>query len=230
LRLRMSDRLDLGRQFAFWEIASATAASVLGSDALERANSQTSKENTSRTLDAFKTSGKFPGAVVVLEGVWGTLAVLSGSREAAGPVDLASAARAILAQLKAGDYVAFNAFVDASPQNVATLQGMRLAVRNALKVATTLGFGPRVLHSTGQLQQGGRDSGVFIELWAEPARDLEVPGAPSFATLLRAQALGDFSALDERGCRGVRIALAAPAEQGLRALSDAIQDAVLTQV
>jgi transaldolase/glucose-6-phosphate isomerase len=107
---------------------------------------------------------------------------------------------------------------------------LRLAVRDALKVATTLGSGSRVVHSTGELQQDGPDSGVFIELWAEPVRDLEVPGAVSFGTLLRAQALGDFNALDERRRRGVRITLKAPAEQGLRALSDAIQDAVMAHV
>jgi transaldolase/glucose-6-phosphate isomerase len=230
LRLRMNDRLDLGRQFAFWEIASAAAASVLGIDTDQRPDAQASKQHATRILDAFKSSGKFPDAPATLEGAWGTLHPLSGSRDVAAAVDLASAARAILAQVKPGDYIAFNAFLEMNPENVAALQRLRLAVRDALKVATTLGSGSRVVHSTGELQQDGPDSGVFIELWAEPVRDLEVPGAVSFGTLLRAQALGDFNALDERRRRGVRITLKAPAEQGLRALSDAIQDAVMAHV
>ena len=230
LRLHMNDRLDLGRQFAFWEIATAAAAEVLGIDAFDQPDAQAAKEHATRILGAFKASGKFPDAPATHDAAWGTLYPLSGSPQAAAAGDPAGAIAAILGHVKPGDYVAFNAFVDVNPQNVAALQRMRLTVRNALKVATTLGFGPRVLHSTGQLHKGGPDSGVFIELTAAPARDLEVPGAASFATLFRAQALGDFDALDKRRRRGARIALKVPAEQGLRALADAIQDAVMAQV
>jgi transaldolase / glucose-6-phosphate isomerase len=230
LRLRMNDRLDLGRQFAFWEVATAAAGSVLGIDAFDQPDAHAAKEHATRILDGFKASGRFPEVTTTQEAVWGTLHSLSGSPEAAAARDIASAVAAILERVKPGDYVAFNAFLDMSPANVAELQRIRLTVRNALKVATTLGFGPRVLHSTGQLHKGGPDSGVFIEVTAEPVRDLEVPGALSFATLVQAQALGDFDALDKRRRRGARIALKAPAEQGLRMLSDAIQDAVMAQV
>jgi hypothetical protein len=108
------------------------------------------------------------------------------------------------------------------------LHDIRLKVRDALHVATTVGFGPRFLHSTGQLHKGGPNSGVFFQLTADtPAdRDLAIPGMVTFATLIRAQALGDFESLDSRERRGVRLHLTAPLDEALEALSAAIDDAV----
>jgi transaldolase/glucose-6-phosphate isomerase len=99
-------------------------------------------------------------------------------------------------------------------------------VRNALKVATTVGFGPRFLHSTGQLHKGGPNSGVFLQLTAQPQADLQIPGMVTFGTLLEAQSLGDFESLDKRGRRGLRLHLKAGLPQGLEDLAGAIDDAV----
>jgi hypothetical protein len=108
------------------------------------------------------------------------------------------------------------------------LRALRLKIRNGLTVATTVGFGPRFLHSTGQLHKGGPNTGVFLQLTADtdPAIDLPIPGMPTFGTLLRAQALGDFEALDNRDRRGARIHFSVPLADALDALGAAIDDAV----
>jgi hypothetical protein len=110
------------------------------------------------------------------------------------------------------------------------LHDLRLIVRNALKVATTVGFGPRFLHSTGQLHKGGPNTGVFLQLTYDPSFDLTIPAMGSFRTLERAQALGDFESLDKRGRRGARLHLANPLDLSLAALGTAIEDALSANV
>jgi transaldolase / glucose-6-phosphate isomerase len=106
------------------------------------------------------------------------------------------------------DYFAILAYVPPDRDVVERLQRMRARVRDALGVATTLGFGPRFLHSTGQLHKGGPDTGVFLQITADPAKDLPIPGwDQSFATLITAQALGDLSSLQGNGRRALRLHL-----------------------
>lgn len=229
VRLSMNDRLDLGRQFALWEIATVTAGAILGVDAFDQPDVQESKDNAASIVDNYKTSGKFPEPAPARAEAWAALYPLSGSRDVALGESLQSALAAILGGAGPGDFVAFNAFLEMNPRNAQALDDIRRVVRNALAVATTAGFGPRFLHSTGQLHKGGPNAGVFIELTAEPVTDLAIPGRESFATLLHAQALGDFKSLDDRRRRGARIALKVPVEQGLAALLDAIQDALLVK-
>ncbi len=229
IRLRMSDANDIGEQFALWEIATATAGSLLKIDAFDQPNVQESKDNTKRLLAGFKTSGAFTEAEPALTTESAKLFPLSGSKH----IDLAhdsfeSAIAKIAAQVKPGDYVAFTAYIERDPEHEAKLHAIRLAVRDALKVATTVGFGPRFLHSTGQLHKGGPNSGVFFQLTTDTpaADDLPIPGMASFGTLLRAQALGDFESLDSRERRGTRVHLAQPLPSGLDAFARAIEDAV----
>jgi hypothetical protein len=106
------------------------------------------------------------------------------------------------------------------------LLAMRTTVRDALKVATTIGFGPRFLHSTGQLHKGGPNSGVFFQITYEAPFDVAIPGMVGFRTLERAQALGDFESLDKRGRRGVRVHIAGDLRAGLQALAAAFESAV----
>ena len=226
IRLGMKDRLDIGAQFALWEIATATAGSVLGIDAFDQPNVQESKDNTKRLLAEYRSSGNFAEPPAKLVTPAAAIVPLSGSKDVALGGDLASALAAILAQVKPGDYVAFTAYIDMDPEHIAALHEIRLVVRNALKVATTVGFGPRFLHSTGQLHKGGPDTGVFLQLTADPALDLPIPGMVSFSTLLRAQALGDFESLDKRSRRGARLHFEQPVDQALAALESAIEDAV----
>jgi transaldolase/glucose-6-phosphate isomerase len=232
VRLGMHDRLDIGEQFALWEIATATAGSILGIDAFDQPNVQESKDNTKRLLGEYKEKGSFTEPVPKATNDVASIIPISGSKDVTLGNTLASALSAIFAQVKPGDYVAFNAYIERDPEHEDRLRELRLKVRNALTVATTVGFGPRFLHSTGQLHKGGPNTGVFLQLTADtdPAIDLPIPGMPTFGTLLRAQALGDFESLDNRDRRGARIHFSVPLAQALDALSAAIDDAVAVKV
>jgi hypothetical protein len=228
IRLGMSDRLDIGEQFALWEIAVATAGSVLGIDAFDQPNVQESKDNTKRLLAEYKKTGALPEPEAKQTNEIGKIVPISGSKSVDLGSDLGSALSAILAQVKSGDYVAFTAYIDRSPEHERQLLEIRLKVRDALKVATTVGFGPRFLHSTGQLHKGGPNSGVFIQITADTpkGRDLNIPGMVTFATLIRAQALGDFASLDSRDRRGIQLHITTPLDLALESLASAIDDAV----
>ena len=108
--------------------------------------------------------------------------------------------------------------------NHAALQGIRTRIRDSKKVATTLGYGPRFLHSTGQLHKGGPNSGVFIQITSDDAQDFSIPGEPyTFGVLKAAQALGDFLSLSQRNRRAIRIHLPADVNSGLRQLQEAVE-------
>jgi len=129
----------------------------------------------------------------------------------------------LLSRLRAGrDYFAILAYLPQDSDVEARLQRLRARVRDSHGVATTLGFGPRFLHSTGQLHKGGPDSGVFLQITAEPSKDLPTPGwQESFGTLIAAQALGDLAALQRRGRRVLRLHLA-DLDAGLERLEEMI--------
>ncbi len=226
IRLGMTDKLDIGEQFALWEIATAAAGAVLGIDAFDQPNVQESKDNTKRLLAEFGSRGSFSEPAAALTTPVANVIPLSGSKELHFGAELSSALAAIFAQVQPGDYVAFTAYLEINADHVARLTEIRLAVRNALKVATTVGFGPRFLHSTGQLHKGGPNTGVFIQLTADPAVDRTIPGMGTFGNLLRAQALGDFESLERRGRRGARLHLTEPLVQAFKALEDAVSDAL----
>ena len=225
----MDDPLDIGEQFYLWEIATAAAGSVLGIDAFDQPNVQESKDNTKRLLAEYAANGAFnePEPRVHTGDV--TIFPLSGSRGGALGNDLQSAVNALVETIRAGDYVAFNAYVPMNDENEAALLAMRTMVRDAEKVATTVGFGPRFLHSTGQLHKGGANNGVFFQITYDAPFDLQIPGMVGFRTLERAQALGDFESLDKRDRRGLRIHFAGAATRGLEALAAAIESAVSTK-
>jgi transaldolase/glucose-6-phosphate isomerase len=229
IRLRMNDVLDIGEQFALWEVATATAGAIIGIDAFDQPNVQESKDNTKRILADFRSNGTFGEPTPTLETPSANLIPLAGSKTIAfSGDDLEGALAKIVAQIKPGDYVAFTAYIERDAEHEAALHAIRIAVRDALKVATTVGFGPRFLHSTGQLHKGGPNSGVFFQLTTDTpaADDLAIPGMTSFGTLLRAQALGDFESLDKRDRRGTRIHLTGPLQTALGAFAKAIEGAV----
>jgi transaldolase/glucose-6-phosphate isomerase len=226
VRLALHDAYDIGAQFALWEIATATAGAVLAIDAFDQPNVQESKDNTKHLLDEFAASGSFREPAAAFNDAHAALIPLSGSRERALGSSLASALASVLGQVVAGDYVAITAYLEMNERHQAALQALRLRVRDALHVATTIGFGPRFLHSTGQLHKGGPPSGVFLQLTADPPFALPIPGFGDFRTLERAQALGDFEALDSRGRRGARIHLSGPLDEALAALEAALDEAL----
>jgi hypothetical protein len=116
-------------------------------------------------------------------------------------------ARSVLATVKPGDYIAIQAFIDTESPDVAALQRARMALRDKYRVATTVGIGPRYLHSTGQLHKGGAANGVFLQIVGDDPIDVAIPGRPfGFAQLKQAQAAGDYLALKDKGRRVARVA------------------------
>ena len=225
IRLQMTDALDIGEQFFTWEIATAAAGSVIGIDAFDQPNVQESKDNTKRLLAEYTQNGKFSEPTPKLTASDAAIMPLRGSSQVALGTDLDSAIAAIAAQIRPGDYVALNAYVAMTPEHVAFFRAMRTKIRDAFRVATTVGFGPRFLHSTGQLHKGGPPSGVYLQITADVPFDLEIPGMTGFRTLERSQALGDFESLDKRDRRGARVHFPGNLAHGLAALAAAVDDA-----
>lgn len=143
--------------------------------------------------------------------------------EEAAPT-LNDALRQFLARARSDDYIALMAYLTEDANTTRALQAIRLLLRDRLHVATTLGYGPRLLHSTGQYHKGGPNTGVFLQLTADNSADAQVPGQPyTFGALTRAQALGDLEALRKHGRRVMRVHLGADISGGLQALGKALQ-------
>ena len=226
-RIGLDDPLAVGGEFVRWEIATAVAGIVLGIDPFDQPNVQESKDATRELLEAFRSRGALPQPMPVVSEPG--LAV-TADPEALGetPVSVDGAIAALVRTARAGtDYVALLAYVPPDRDVEARLQRIRARIRDVTGAATTLGFGPRFLHSTGQLHKGGPDTGVFLQLTAEPAKDLPIPGwEETFGTLIAAQALGDLAALQRRGRRAVRLHLG-DLDSGLARL-EALVDAALS--
>ncbi len=226
VRLDMNDEYDLGEQFYLWEIAVAAAGVVLGIDAFDQPNVQESKDNTVALLKEYAQKGSFDEPKADVEGPTFDVTYLSGSRKirAQAPVP---ALAGLFAQMRPHDYNAITAYIARNQTHVELLQELRLKIRDARKVATTVGFGPRFLHSTGQLHKGGPDTCVALQIVADDPEDPNIPGMHvGFRTLLAAQALGDWMSLDQRHRRGVRVHLKGDVEAGLRALIAAADEAL----
>jgi hypothetical protein len=134
---------------------------------------------------------------------------------------------AFLTLIHPGDYFAVLAYVGPDPELAAALQALRQAVMERMRIATMFGYGPRYLHSTGQLHKGGPNSGVLVVFSATPREDLAIPGKPfSFATLELAQAQGDFASLDTTGRRALHVHLPAPDPKLIDQVAGALLDRV----
>ena len=202
----LDDPLDVGAEFVRWEVATAAAGIVLGIDPFDQPNVQESKDATTELLEAYRSRGRLPqpGPLVSEAGI-----SVSADPGPLGdtPVTVDGAVRQLLDLLQPGrDYFAILAYLPPDPAVAERLQRIRNRVRQTHGVATTLGFGPRFLHSTGQLHKGGPDTGVFLQLTADPSKDLPIPGwQESFGILIAAQALGDLTSLQRRGRRAIRL-------------------------
>lgn len=231
VRRVLNDVLDLGAEFFAWEFATAVAGHLMNINPFDQPNVQESKDNTNRLLDEFKQRGTLPVEKALVEEDSLTVYGLSGMEGgvvsfASHTASLSSLMTEFLSKVKAGDYVALLAYIQETQAHDELLQAMRTHLRDSLRVATTTGYGPRFLHSTGQLHKGGSDEGVFLQLTDEDSTDLEIPGEPyTFSTLKQAQALGDFSSLASRNRRAVRIHLGKDTDEGLRKLRAILMDA-----
>jgi glucose-6-phosphate isomerase len=224
--LVLDDPLDVGAEFVRWEVATAAAGIVLGIDPFDQPNVQESKDATKELLEAYRSRGSLPqpGPLVSDAGI-----AVSADAGPLGdtPVTVDGAVRTLLDLLQPGrDYFAILAYLPPDPAIAERLQRIRNRVRQTHGVATTLGFGPRFLHSTGQLHKGGPDTGVFLQLTADPAKDLPIPGwQESFGILIAAQALGDLTSLQRRGRRAIRLHFA-DLDAGLERLEAMVDAAV----
>jgi hypothetical protein len=169
---------------------------------------QESKDNTKRLLEEFKSTGSM---------------TVDGSQ--AEPDDR-DAIAGLLAKVKPGDYVALTEYFVETPKRDELIARIRETIARELRVATTTGYGPRFLHSTGQLHKGGGDNGVFLQLTGGSNRDVPIPDEPfTFGVLARAQAIGDYQSLVSRHRRVASVNLGDP-ERGLQVLLDTVTSAV----
>jgi len=207
--LTMRDKLDLGGEFFRWEVATAIAGGVLGIDAFDQPNVQESKDNTKKVLALFKQKGKLPAAESI-----------PASKAKAGIASL-------LKKAKRGAYFATMAYTARTPGSEAAIAAIRAAVRDKTRIATTAGYGPRFLHSTGQLHKGGPKTGLFLQIVQEDTKDVKIPGQPfSFSVLKQAQSLGDLQSLTSRRLPVLRVTLGRDPAAGWRALAAAAKQAV----
>lgn len=229
IRIGLARPSDIAQEFYRFEFATAVAGAVIGIDAFDQPDVEASKVKTRELTDAYDRDGRLPAEKPVWSGPGVDLYTDPRNADALGRADdLAVWLKAHLGRAGAGDYVALLAYLDRDEANEAALAGIRLAIRDKLKVATCLGFGPRFLHSTGQAYKGGPNSGVFLQITADPARDLPIPGRKAtFGVVEAAQARGDFDVLAERGRRALRVHLkGGDVAGGLARLGEAVRKAL----
>ena len=229
--VEISDLYELFGQIFTWEIATAVAGSVMGINPFNQPDVESAKIETRALTSEYEKSGTLPTRepVLVDNGVklYATPAYAETLKAASSSQTLAGYLRAHLNQLHPGDYFATLAFVPMFDAHEKVIQGFRHKVRDKKRVATCLGFGPRFLHSTGQDYKGGPNTGVFLQITADHARDVDIPGARySFGIVIDAQAAGDLAVLESRGRRALRIHLGADLLVGLDALAAAFDEAL----
>jgi transaldolase/glucose-6-phosphate isomerase len=231
VRIAMKSIDHLGQEFFRFELATAVAGAILGINPFNQPDVEDAKIKTRELTTAFEKSGALPPEQPVMSTPQADLYTddhnAADLRRAGADGDLGSWLKAHLSRSHAHDYVALLAYIERNPAHIGALQHMRLEVRDRRHVATCAEFGPRFLHSTGQAYKGGPDSGVFLQITADDAKDLPVPGQKAaFGVIKTAQARGDFDVLTERGRRALRVHLKGDLEAGLKMLDDAIQSAL----
>jgi transaldolase/glucose-6-phosphate isomerase len=198
--LELRDRYDLGTELFRWEFATAVAGAILGINPFDQPNVQAAKDATKRVLQEYQASGRLPAI------------------EAPGSLT------DLLAEARPGDYLAIMAYLCQAPETEAALTELQRRARAKHQIATTAGYGPRLLHSTGQLHKGGPNTGLFFQVTVAHTDDLPIPGEPySFGVLADAQALGDLQTLQAMGRRVARLHLTEDAGEALKKLASEME-------
>ena len=231
VRIGIRQLRDLGQEFFRWEVATAVAGAVLGINPFDQPDVESAKVAARALTSTYESEGSLPAAEPFLEE--------SGIRMFAAPDHaqsllrssggggVASVLRAHMGSAGEGDYIALLAYLNRNAGAQAALRRIRDTIRRASGVATCLGFGPRFLHSTGQLHKGGADNGVFLQIGCDPGHDIPVSGRGlSFGVIEAAQALGDFSVLAGLGRRALRIHVEARQDDTLARLEEAFAEAL----
>ncbi len=199
ITIQMDELEDLGQEFFRWEMATAAAGAVLKINPFNQPDVQLAKAKTRALLDEFETSGRLLAPAPTLD---------YDDIDAYGPAmgeSVTEALQAFLTNYRPGDYVTLMAYLPADEAIATALNELRMFIQYTLRTATTVGFGPRFLRSTGQMHKGDGNKGLFIQITYTPATDVEIPyEAYTFDTLLAAQAQGDYEALQEKGRRLIR--------------------------
>jgi len=231
IHIEIEDLYEIFGQLFAWEVATAAAGAVMGINPFNQPDVESAKIETRALTAAYEETGKLPERLPVLVdagiAVFATEAYAAKLKAAAPAQTLAGLLKAHLNQIHAGDYFAALAYLPMFPEHEAAIQAFRHKVRDAKRVATCLGFGPRFLHSTGQDYKGGPNTGVFLQITSDHAVDVAIPGQKySFGVVIDAQAAGDFAVLEARGRRALRVHLGADVSAGLKALAAAMDQAL----
>jgi glucose-6-phosphate isomerase len=221
VEISMSGPLDLGGEFVRWEIATAVAGALLGINPFDEPNVQQAKDATRVLLDQYKAAGRLPVSKpdqTVDNGLEMTLTKSAREELGANPPGL-------LTLVRDHDYLGVLAYLGPDPALEKALKKLRTRLGTLTGAATMFGYGPRYLHSTGQLHKGGPNTGVFILITAPPQQDVPIPGDPfSFGTLECAQGLGDFASLDATGRRALHVHLPSPEPHWIDRLCGLLED------
>jgi transaldolase/glucose-6-phosphate isomerase len=206
-RIHLTEKADLGQEFFRWEVAVAAAGAVLGIHPFNQPDVELAKDLAERAMVKYAGGRALPEA--------SGLSIVDPA--------LAPHLQEWLKRARPGDYVALQAYLAPTAEATAGLQAVRTLLRDRLHVATTVAYGPRFLHSTGQLHKGGPNTGLFLQLVADSGEDLPVPETDyTFGALIRAQSLGDYEALQLRGRRVLRVHLRHDVIGGLERLAAAL--------
>ncbi len=229
--IQLTDLYDLGGEFFRWEMATVIAGYRLGINPFDQPNVESAKVSARKMLAAYQKEGKLPEPTPTL--CDGSITVFADT-----PADTVAAALNHFLTPVPGDqkatgspgYVAIHAYLQPSPETDKALLRLRTRIQTRMKSATTVGYGPCFLHSTGQLHKGDGGHGRFIQITDDPPMDIDIPDAPgdekstiSFGTLLAAQALGDRQALLDGGRKVIRLHLAANTRNGLQKIINLLE-------
>jgi transaldolase/glucose-6-phosphate isomerase len=227
VRIGVKNVYNIGQEFFRWEMATAVAGAIIGINAFNQPDVEASKIETKKLTSEYESMGKLPPEAPFFEAEGLKFyADPKNSAALSGAATLRDILKSHLDRINAGDYFGVLGYIPMNDENEIVLQAIRHTVRDAKKVATVLGFGPRFLHSTGQAYKGGPDTGVFLQITCDDKIDFPVPGQKyTFGVVKAAQARGDFAVLAERGRRALRVHLGKNVKSDLTKLAKAVQKA-----
>lgn len=218
LVFQLDNAYQLAKEFYRWEIATALSSVVLKIHPFDQPDVQFAKTLAGESLKAYKTDGKLPETKATI--TEGQISLFGETKPSAGSKSISFAVNEFLSQAKKHDYVTIMAFTEYGDEVTKSLQAFRNKIARKFSLATTIGFGPRFLHSTGQLHKGGKNNGLFIQITSEIKNDIEVPGQGySFGVLITAQAQGDLNALKNKNRKLISLHIAGNLVDAINSIS-----------